>query len=300
MIQLRSFTILFLIIIALTGLSGRASAQGEPPSNCIYVEQDGGFESGGTWEFANTASPGFLDPAAAHGGARAAFVGIPADADNQNVDSTVWQAMQLPAAGRITATLWLRSLAGDDDDKRYIVVRDLLTDESTVLLYERPPQEDWREVSVDLTPFSGKDILLVVGVHNDGGGLKAGLWVDDVHVIACDLSATTPSGGNATATDRSAATVTPTATASAAPTAAAVSVIVPTMTPTPAPIRTAASVPAATASPTSTPTATPDPVINPRRQARRSLPDNNALPLLAGVFFSGLVAMIVIIINLRR
>ena len=299
----RSFTTLFLIITALAGAPGLAFAQDGPPSNCVYVEQDGSFEIEGTWQFAETASAGFLDADVAHSGAQSAFVGIPVDAENLDVDSTVWQEMQLPAARQIIATLWLRSQAGDGNDKRYVVVWDLITDESTVLLYEQVPEEDWREVSVDLSPFAGKDILLVVGVHNDGGGLNAGLWVDDVHVTACDLLTTTPAGIDApTIAPLPTATFTPTPTSSPTPTPTATATVTPTETPTSSP--TATPRPTRTPTPTFTPspstTATPDPAISPQPQARRSLPDNGALPLLAGVFLSGLVAVIVIVINLRR
>lgn len=305
MILLRSFATIFLIIVVLSRLPGLAFAQDSPPSNCVYVEQDGNFETEGTWQFAETASAGFLDAAVARSGVHSAFVGIPLDAENLDVDSTVWQEMQLPAAEQITATLWLRSQAGDGNDNRYIVVWDMVTDESAVLLYEQVPEEDWREVSVDLSSFAGRDILLVVGVHNDGAGAKTGMWVDDVHVSACDLLTTTPSDINAPEiAPPPTATFTPTATASPTPAPTATATSVPTKTPTssptatPRPTRT--PTPTVTPSPSSSPTATPYPVITPQPQTRRSLPDNSALPLLAGVFFSGLIAIIVIAIKLRR
>ncbi len=301
----RSFIAIFLFIAALSGWPGLASAQDGPPSHCVYVEQDGSFETEGTWQFAETASAGFLDATVARSGARSAFVGIPVDAENLDVDSTVWQEMQLPAAGQITATLWLRSQAGDGNDKRYIVVWDMVTDESTVLLYEQVPEEDWREISIDLNPFAGKDILLVVGVHNDGAGLKAGMWVDDVHVLACDLLTTPPAGiDSPEIAPLPTATFTPTATASPTPTPTAPSTSSPTETPTASPTATLrptrTPTPTVTSSPPPSPAATPDPGISPPPQTRRELPDNNALPLLAGVFFSGLVAVSVIIIKLRR
>ncbi len=306
MIISRLFLAALFTLVALIGLSGAALAQtDDPPANCIYVEQDGDFEAGGVWRFAETASPGFVDETMAHSGVRSAFVGVPADAENQMVDSTVWQKMRLPTSERITASLWLRSQPGDENDNRYIVVWDLETDESTVLLYEQATEEDWREVSVDLTPFAGKDILLVMGVHNDGENLKASMWVDDVHVIACNPSTATPAQGDTPATTPSpAASPTPTATPSPSPTLTPT----PTNTPTPRPSPTAASPtvlprPTATPAPTDVPTVTPTATLVPDsapQRPRGSLPDNSALPLLAGVFFSGLVAVVVVILNLRH
>ena len=297
----RLFTVAFLILAALMALPGLTLAQDDPPPNCIYVEQDGGFETEGAWQFTNTASPGFLDASVVRSGAQAAFVGISLDAENQEVDSTVWQKMQLPAAGQITTTMWFYSQAGDENDNRYIVIWDLETDESTILLYEQIPDEDWREVSVDLSPFAGKEILLVMGVHNDGREAKAGMWVDDVHVTACDLPTTAPANTDTptatlspTATTAPTATPTPTVTPSPSPTATATA----TDAPTPVPTHTASPTPTATASPIPTATAAPDHLPPPTKQG--SLPGGSSLPLLAAVFLSGLIALVVVIINLRR
>jgi len=256
----RLFTTTFLILAALIALPGLTLAQNDPPPNCIYVEQDGGFETEGAWQFTNTASPGFLDASVVRSGAQAAFVGIPLDAENQEVDSTVWQKMQLPAAGQITTTMWFYSQAGDENDNRYIVVWDLETDKSTILLYEQIPDEDWREVSVDLSPFAGKEILLVMGVHNDGKGAKAGMWVDDVHVTACDLPATTPAN-----------TDTPTATLSPTATIASTATPTPTVTSSPSPSATATDTPM----PVPTDTASPPPQLPPLPQ---HLPPSRPLP----------------------
>jgi len=189
---LRSIVIIFILSAALIASPRATQAQDGPPANCVYVEQGGDFETEGAWQFTETASTGFLDAAVAHDGAQSAFLGIPADAENKEADSTVWQKMHLPEAKTITATLWLRSQAGDAQDNRYIVIWDLATDESTIVLYERVPEEDWRKVSVDISTFAGKDILLIIGVHNDGKNDKAGVWVDDARVMACGLQNMTP------------------------------------------------------------------------------------------------------------
>jgi len=298
----RRLIITFCIVVTSLSLAGAVLAQDDaPPANCIYVEQDGGFETSDAWQFAKTVSPGFLDANIAHNGNQSAFVGIPSDAKNQESDSTVWQEMQLPSAGQITANLWLRSQAGDANDQRYVVVWNLSTDESTVLLYEQPLEEDWRPVSLDLSPFAGRKIIFVVGVHNDGLGQVAGVWVDDVHVAACDPMAASPA-------------VTDTPTEAPSPTASPLPTDTPAPSSTPTPTLTATAT--ATTSPTSTPRSprTPTPTITPTPSPAATAtlaigavprtpggwPDNNTLPLLAGIFFSGSVALAVLIINLRR
>ncbi len=310
--HLRFYPFVGILLVMLLWPSGSIRAQeGQPPANCIFVEQNGGFETSEAWQFADTASPGFLDSTHAHSGQQSAFVGISEDAENQAVDSTVWQSMQLPQADQITATLWMRSQPGDGDDKRYVVAWDLANDESTVLLYEQVPEEDWREFSIDLSPFAGGKILFVVGVHNDGQGKKAGVWVDDVRVMACDLATATPEEVDTpevvptvTATPiiptaTSIPTDTPTATTEPTLTSTATAAFIPTTTPTATSTPRPTQTPTATASPTSTSTPTTAPKASPP-QSRGTLPDNSALPLLAAIFVSGLVALIAVFFNLRH
>ena len=302
-----------MLALLLPAGGGLARAQDGPPEGCIFVEQNGDFESDSAWEFAQTTSPGFLDDAVAHSGKQSAFVGIPADGENQEVDTTVWQEMQLPEAEKITLQAWMRTRSGDANDMRYVVVWDLATDDSTVLLYEPASPQDWQQVTLDMTDFAGKNILLVFGVHNDGEGELAGMWVDEVHVIAC--------GGNIA--------VTPTPTATAVPTETPTPKPTPTVTPTLAPLQptaTSAFENIPTAAPeevetvsavTETPTpatadeeATPTPLLPtvppppasqpPPPPSSGGLMNSNAMPLLVGIFLSGLIAVAVVAINLRR
>ncbi len=291
-----------LLLMTLVFALGSVRAQGQTPG-CIDVVRDPGFETDDAWAFTETASPGFFDATVAFSGERAAFVGIPEGLENQEADSTVWQRMQLPLAGEITATAQLRSQEGDGDDVRYIVVWDLTTDESTVLLYEQVQGADWGPVSVDLSAFAGKEVLLVFGVHNDGQGKKAGMWVDDARVVACDLQSATPSSlETPPVAPLPTATFTPTATRTPtlSPTAMPSPTDTPTATPTRTPSPTATLLPTWTPTPPPAPSPTLAPLVTPRSPSRGSLPDNSALPLLAAVAFSGLAALVVVVINLRR
>ncbi len=298
----RLLSLLLLCLMALGFAPALVRAQEAPPAGCIYVETDPGFETDDAWTFTETASPGFFDATVAYAGERAAFVGIPEDAENQEVDSTVWQRMRLPVAGQITMSAQLRSQEGDGDDARYIVVWDLTTDESTILLYEQVFELDWQPTTVDLTAFAGKDVLLVFGVHNDGRGKKAAMWVDEARVLACDLQSTTASPIDAPTV---APFPSPTATATSTPLPSPTPTPLPTDTPTPTatPTATATPPPTSTPTPTSSPSPTPTPTLELRltpRSARGSLPDNNALPLAAAIMLSGMVALVVVVISLRR
>jgi hypothetical protein len=299
-----------LLLLALLMLPlSQATAQNDLPPNCIDVGKDGGFEAQDVWQFAETSAPGFFDANIFHSGNHSAFVGIPQkeEVENLEVDTTVWQEMQLPAAETITLAAWLRSQAGDENDKRYVVIWDLETDESTVLLYEAALEQDWQETTLDLTPFAGKNILLVFGVHNDGTGEKAGLWVDDVQVIACGGEVVSPPTATSSPTPIPSPTPAPTATNTPIPTATVTTAMpepLTSPTPTPSPTLLATATPMATT--TSTPTITstgkrpPLPTPIPPQRPKRGLPDNSALPLLAGILLSSLIAIVVITLNLRR
>jgi len=283
-----------LLLMAVPMAAGVARAQDGPPSGCVYVEVNGDFETDAGWQFAQTTIPGAFVNDVVHSGKQAAFVGIGPDDDNEEVDTTVWQEMQLPQADEMMLKAWMRTSQGDNNDMRYVVIWDLATDDSTVLLYEPALEQDWTEVSLDLTDFAGKNILLVFGVHNDGDGQKAGMWVDDAHVIAC--------GGNVELTPTPTSTPTSPPTATPAPT----STPLPTDTPSPSPTSeelapTATPTPQATAT-TPLPTAPPPPTMAPPPPPPPAggLANSNALPLLVGVFLSGLIAVVVVVINLRR
>ena len=300
------FFILPLLLAALLAIGlNPVMAQNDPPPDCIYVEKDGGFEAADVWQFAETAVQGFFDTNVPHSGRQSAFVGIPVDADNQEVDTTVWQEMQLPLAETISLTAWMRSQAGDSNDNRYVVVWDLEADESTVLLYEPALEQDWAEITLDLSAFSGKNILLVFGVHNDGGGTNAGMWVDDVHITACGgdtvIPPTNTPSPTAVPTKAPTATAIPTRAPTATTSSEPESLLEPATPTSPPPTQT----PTKTATPSAVPVASakkmpPLPTPIPPRRPGEGLPDNSALPLLAGIFFSSLIAVVVVAINLRR
>lgn len=299
----RPLLFILLLLLAQVSLPSLTQAQEAPPSGCVEVVVDAGFETDTAWTFTETPSSGFFDTTMAYMGQRAAFLGIPETGENQDVDSTVWQRMTLPEAGTITARMMVRLSSGDGEDGWYVVVWDLETDEPSILLYEPGGVSDWEERQVDLSPFAGKEILLVIGVHNDGAGEKAGLWVDEVHVMACDqavdaaVSVQQPSP-TATMTPSPSPTVSPTPTRSPTPT----STPTPTLSPTPTATFTAtpSPTPTATATLVAVPSPTPLLQITPRPPSRGSLPDNNALPLIAAIALSGMTALIVVAINLRR
>ena len=307
MTHFRSILVAIILIITLSLLLVPAMAQDGPPAGCTYVEKDGGFETGEAWEFAETSAPGFFDAAIAHSGKQSAFVGIAATAENQEVDTTIWQEMQLPAAETITLTAWMRSQAGDENDKRYVVIWDLEADESTVLLYEPALEQDWQESTLDLTAFAGKNILLVFGVHNDGAGEKAGMWVDDVHVTACGGDISIPPTATATPTQapptstptKSPPTATPGQPEPLTPPTATPLPPTPAFEPTRPPTATPTLKPEKTQTAVSTPKLPPPPTPEPPKRPEKGLPDNNALPLLAAIILSGIIAIAAITIKLR-
>jgi len=281
----RFLSLLLLCLMALTLAPGLARAQEDaPPPGCVDVLADPGFERDDVWIFTQTASPGFFDATTAYAGERSAFLGLGDEAADQNVDSTVWQQVQLPEADAITATVQVRLRSGDENDRWYVVIWDLATDESTILLYEPMARGEWQARTLDLSDFAGREVLFVVGVHNDGAGEKAALWVDEARAMACSQALT--SSPSPTPENISTPTRTPTATPS--PTLTPTATVTPSPTWTPAP------------QPSPSPTATLIPLVTPGASRRGGLPDNNALPMAAAIALSGMTALIVVITHLRR
>jgi len=294
MTYLRLTLTAIIFTIAFSSFSIPATAQDGPPAGCIYAEKDSSFETDAAWEFTETAVTGFFDTKIVHTGKQSAFIGISSQTNNQEVDTTIWQEIQLPSAENITLTAWLYTNSGDKNDNKYIIIWDLDNSESVMLLNEPMTKQDWHEYTVDLTPFAGKNILLVFGVHNDGAGEKAGMWIDDVHVTACGGDTSIPPTPTPTPTK------TPSISGQPEPLESPTGTPSPSLDTSPTP-KTVVTPPTPTTTPTATMADMPAlPTPQAPQYATKGLPDNNILPLLAGIVFSSLIVIIAVAIKMRR
>jgi hypothetical protein len=235
-----------LLLLLLLGLlaAGPASAQDTLPPGCQELLGNGSFESDGGWLLAVTSWPGQLVDAAAHSGQRSAFVGLAPEEANVASHSIVQQSFTLPAAAEVSRlTLWLQPTGtASGEDRHYVLLQNPDGQIASILLFTILDGAEWQEQSFDLAGFAGQELILQIGVANDGLDGSAAMFIDDVSIISC--------AAEPVATDTPEPTPTPTETA--APTA------LPTATPEPSPPPAIPPVAGGTPAPAETPT-TPAP-----------------------------------------
>lgn len=253
------------------------------PSACPELVTNGGFESATGWTFAATATQARYSTAYAHTGARSVRLGVvpPAAAAGLGEEmivtvgatatnllgesaplgasySTAYQTITVPAgAPAATLTFWVRpgaeAVAGNGDYQRVLLLKPGSYSYLATVTKMLANATAWQQVSFDLTPYRGQQVVLYFEVLNDNTSAAPRTWlyVDDVSARPC-APALTP-----TATFTPApATATPSPTAALAP---------PTVTPTPTATIVAPS-PTATRTPdlpTVTPTSTASPTATP-------------------------------------
>jgi hypothetical protein len=93
----------------------------------------------------------------------------------------------LPAGAGITLTFWLYPINtnGDEGDLQYVGLYD---EEGAwhFLWSGRLDSAEWVRHEIDLTSFAGQVVNLRFSVKNDGDADSSALYVDDVHLEACD------------------------------------------------------------------------------------------------------------------
>ncbi len=181
------FAVLAPVVAFLRPPSG-ARAQAE----CSELIGDGGFETGGAWQFsAGPAAPSYITYQR-HGGDKALRLGID---DGQNVagSSSARQKIALPAsADQITLSFWSYTFFTGPPGSDFAQLDLLGPDGYTVLERLWAADNDsrvWSEQTIDLTRWRGSTAQIYFTVFNDGQGSTAGMYLDDVSVQSCPLEA---------------------------------------------------------------------------------------------------------------
>lgn len=196
-----------------------------PAGGCQERVLNGGFETDAGWEFGVTPAAAGYAATAARSGWAGLRTGITGPAPNTRAFSSAFQLLSLPAANTVTLDLWLRGASADSNDYGEILLLNSGYGVLGRLWRGRPAGTGWTQLTFDLTPYRGREVVLYLNTYNDGAGSATWTYFDDISVRACDSVS---------------ATVTPSPTA--------------TWTPTPP---TPASTPTATPSPSTTPTPGP-------------------------------------------
>lgn len=168
------------------------------PAGCSDLIANGGFETDQGWVQVSATHSALIDPELPHSGARSAWLG----GTDEESFQRIYQEVRLPAnATKVTLTYyrliheeWVGVLGLFADDATFSVA---VTDAQGTLignveqLTSSGGDDNWRQVSMDLSSLAGKTIRLAFTAENPQRNISS-FFVDDVALAVCTTGATAP------------------------------------------------------------------------------------------------------------
>ncbi|MCS7061587.1 MAG: N-acetylmuramoyl-L-alanine amidase [Anaerolineae bacterium] len=143
---------------------------------------NGGFESDEGWQINPTPWPAGYVSGLSYAGQRSLRAGVAFDQTDPGVlaFSSVSQTVQLPS-GAPSLSVWINAATEDTNDVFYVRLRDAQWALTT--LYETSlPAAGWQNLNFDLSTWAGQRITLLLGVRNDGDGLRSVAYFDEAFI----------------------------------------------------------------------------------------------------------------------
>jgi hypothetical protein len=195
---------------------GPESAQSNAvtPSASIAHVINGGFESGLTgWTTGGAAIP-VASTSQVHSGTGSALLGMVQPALAPAGDSNVSQTVAIPASGTTTLSFWywpatvdsLCSGPGCTFDWQEAQIRSTSGQTLASVFKSNSNAQKWTQVTVNMAPYAGQNVVLWFNVHQDGSNPPDDTWMylDDVTLSQPSVPGA-PTGVTATAGNGSAA-----------------------------------------------------------------------------------------------
>ena len=164
------------------------------PDGCSELIINGGFEATDLhWGLAGSALPPSYSTARSYAGDRSLRLGI-VDSANLEASDNLYQDIALPDSAQ-HFTLSFRYWASHEDtpgsDMQLLNIYEATTGVRLAQPWARLSNEQsWQFELIDLTHFRGRTLRIEFGVHNDGGGGRTALYLDEVSLLACEPDAT--------------------------------------------------------------------------------------------------------------
>jgi len=191
--------------------SGAASLSSNAvtPTSGASLVLNGGFESGLAWWTPGGLAPPTASTANAHSGTGSALLGSTSGTEPLG-DSTLSQTISVPAAGTTTLSLWywpettdaLCSGSNCIYDWEEAQIRSTSGQTLASVFKGSTNAQTWTQVTYNLTPYAGQNVVLWFNVHEDGSVPPDHTWIylDDVSVTNSQPTAPgAPTGVTATA-----------------------------------------------------------------------------------------------------
>ncbi|MXY94184.1 MAG: hypothetical protein F4047_14255 [Caldilineaceae bacterium SB0670_bin_27] len=164
------------------------------PDGCSELIINGGFEATDLhWGLAGTALPPSYSTAKAYAGDRSMRLGI-VDSANQDANDNLYQDITLPDSAQhftLSFHFWASHEDTPGSDMQLLNIYEATTGVRLAQPWARLSNEQtWQFELIDLTHFRGRTLRIEFGVHNDGGGGRTALYLDEVSLLACEPDAT--------------------------------------------------------------------------------------------------------------
>ncbi|MDE0141669.1 MAG: hypothetical protein OXI80_00550 [Caldilineaceae bacterium] len=164
------------------------------PDGCSELIINGGFEATDLhWGLAGTALPPSYSTAKAYAGDRSLRLGI-VDTANQDANDNLYQDITLPDSVQhftLSFHFWASHEDAPGSDMQLLNIYEATTGVRLAQPWARLSNEQtWQFELIDLTHFRGRTLRIEFGVHNDGGGGRTALYLDEVSLLACEPDAT--------------------------------------------------------------------------------------------------------------
>ena len=195
--------------------TGPESAQSNTvtPSASIAHVDNGGFENGLTGWTTGGANTPTASSTQFHSGGSSALLGTVQPAAASAGDSSVAQTVAIPSSGTTTLKFWYRPTTTDDlcsgsncvYDWQEAQIRSTSGQTLASVFKSNSNSQTWTQVSFDMTPYAGQNVVLWFNVHQDSSNPPDDTWMylDDVSLSQPSVP-TAPTGVTATAGNGSA------------------------------------------------------------------------------------------------
>jgi hypothetical protein len=195
--------------------SPSAASNAVTPSSSASLVQNGGFESGLTAWTPGGVAPPTATSAQVHSGSGAALLGIVQPGAEPLGDSTLSQTITVPSAGTTSLSFWYRPGTADQIcsgsscayDWQEAQIRSTSGQMLASVFKSCSNSQTWTQVSFNLTPYAGQNVVLYFNAHEDGSTPPDDTWMylDDVSVTNSQPTVPgAPTGVTATAGNGSA------------------------------------------------------------------------------------------------
>jgi Domain of unknown function (DUF4082)/Bacterial Ig-like domain/Fibronectin type III domain/Bacterial Ig domain len=195
--------------------SGPASAPSNAvtPSASIVHVINGGFENGLTGWTTGGVAPPTASSTQIHSGSGSALLGMVQPAPEPLGDSNLSQTVAIPSGSTTTLSFWYWPATADDIcsgsgctfDWQEAQIRSTSGQTLASVFKSNSNAQKWTQVTFDMTPYAGQNVVLWFNVHEDGASNPDDTWMylDDVTLSQPSVPGA-PTGVTATAGNGSA------------------------------------------------------------------------------------------------